>query len=159
MSKWERPEAPPSPLFFNQRERDFVKQVNDEVIERVIGQKLAYYSIDLETSDFNLYGECVTKNFLSPVLVHALIQWDGVKTSSSKHYADAEQTMTVHFQKRRLAEDQDLFVRIGDFVAYGDTFYELVELHEKRKLFGNINYKFEISATCVRARQGLFDAI
>ena len=36
--KWKQPEQPPSPLFTGQKERDLVKQVNDELIERVIGQ-------------------------------------------------------------------------------------------------------------------------
>lgn len=158
-NKWNRPIAPPPPLFVNQKERDFTKQISDEIQERIVGQQIAYYSIDLETTNYHpVYGEAIEKTFLPPVRVYALVQWEGVKTSASKNYADAEQNIMVHFQKRRLTEDQDLFVRMGDFVAYGDTFYEIVELHEKRQLFGNIDYKFEISATCVRAREGLFDA-
>ncbi len=64
----------------------------------------------------------------------------------------------VHFHKRRLTEDQDLFVREGDFVLYGDIYYEIVKLIEPRQLFGQIQHKFEISAKCVKAREGLFDA-
>ncbi len=44
--KWTRPETPPPPLFLGEKERDLVKQVNDELIERVIGQTIAYYPID-----------------------------------------------------------------------------------------------------------------
>ena len=36
--------------------------------------------------------------------------------------------INVHFHKRRLTEDQDLFVREGDFVAYGEAYYEIVGL-------------------------------
>jgi hypothetical protein len=157
-NQWDRPTAPPSPLFVNQRERDFVKQIADEVQERIVGQQVAYYPLDLEITNYHsVYGEAIEKNFLPPVRVYALIEWEGMTTNVTS-YADAEQNIMVHFHKRRLTEDQDLFVRLGDFVAYGDSFYEIVELHEKRQLFGNIDYKFEISATCVRAREGLFDA-
>ena len=41
---WEQPDAPPPPLFLGKKERDLVKQVNDELIERVIGQQILYYS-------------------------------------------------------------------------------------------------------------------
>ena len=44
-NKWSRPDNPPPPLFFNKKERDLVKQVNDELIERVIGQTILYYPI------------------------------------------------------------------------------------------------------------------
>ena len=41
-NKWTRPENPPPPLFLGNKERDLVKQVNDELIERVIGQTVVY---------------------------------------------------------------------------------------------------------------------
>ena len=34
----------------------------------------------------------------------------------------------MKFQKRRITEDQDLFVREGDFVRYGAIFYEIVKM-------------------------------
>ena len=41
--KWTRPDAPPPPLFTGQKEADFVKQVNDEVIERIVGQQILLF--------------------------------------------------------------------------------------------------------------------
>ena len=48
--------------------------------------------------------------------------------------------------------------REGDFVLYGSYYYEIVKLTEPRKLFGQVDYDFELSARCRRARKGLFDA-
>ena len=36
-NKWEQPSNPPPPLFTGKKERDLVKKINDEIIERVIG--------------------------------------------------------------------------------------------------------------------------
>ena len=42
---------------------------------------------------------------------------------------------------------------------YGDYYYEIVNLSEPTKLFGQVEHSFEIAATCARrARKGLFDA-
>ena len=49
---WSQPDAPPPPLFTGKKERYLVKQVNDELIERVIGQTIIYYPIDLEANFF-----------------------------------------------------------------------------------------------------------
>ena len=57
-----------------------------------------------------------------------------------------------------MTEDQNLYVREGDFILYGDTYYEITKLSEPRKLFGQVEETFEIAATCKRARKGLFDA-
>ena len=159
-NKWDKPENPPPPLFLGKKERDLVKQVNDELIEKVIGQQILYYSIDMETTNFHdLYGEAVEKNYLPPVRVYALVQWKTEKTDYMESGGiDKQWEITVHFHKRRLTEDQDLFVREGDFVLYGDHYYEIVELSEDRLLFGQAGKEFEIIAECKRARKGLFDA-
>tara|TARA_R110000824_G_scaffold59916_8_gene160523 strand:- start:231 stop:719 length:489 start_codon:yes stop_codon:yes gene_type:complete len=159
-NEWTQPEAPPPPLFTGKKERDLVKQVNDELIERVIGQTIVYYPIDISRTNFHdLYGEAITKTFLPPVRVQALIEWEGFKTKYNESIGlDKESTINIHFHKRRLTEDQDLFVREGDFVYYGDLYYEIVSLTEPKRLFGQVNHKLEISAKCIRAREGLFDA-
>jgi len=160
MPKWEQPTNPPPPLFFNNKERDLVKQVNDELIERVIGQQILYYPLDIDKTNYHsLYGEAIVKTFLSPVQVYALVEWGGIQTQYSADIGmDKMSNITVHFHKRRLTEDQDLFVREGDFLRYGDIYYEIVSLSEPKQIFGQIEHRMTISASCVRAKEGLFDA-
>tara|TARA_R110000824_G_scaffold9834_1_gene43532 strand:+ start:1293 stop:1781 length:489 start_codon:yes stop_codon:yes gene_type:complete len=157
--KWEQPSQPPPPLFLGKKERDLVKQVNDELIERVIGQQVLYYPISAEHTNYHpVYGEAINKNFLSPIRVYALIEWGGIETITEKHGLDKLYSMTVHFHKRRLTEDQDLYVREGDFVLYDDDYYEIVTLVEPREIFGQAGKSLEISAKCIKSRRGLFDA-
>ena len=159
-NEWSRPATPPPPLFLGKKERDLVKQVNDELVEKVIGQQILYYPIDMETTNFHdLYGEAIEKTFLPPVRVYALVNFDEEGSSYLDSVGiDGSSQITVHFHRRRLTEDQDLFVREGDFVLYGERYYEIVKTSSSRKLFGQVNQTFEISATCKRARKGLFDA-
>jgi hypothetical protein len=157
--KWKQPENPPSPLFTGQKERDLVKQVNDELIERVIGQRLLYFSLDVEHTNYHdLYGEAMDKTFLPPILVMALIEWEGLETTYTESMGiDKVTTMTVHFHKRRLTEDQDLYVREGDMVKYGEQFFQLVKVSEPTQLFGQVENMMEISAKCVKVRRDVFD--
>ena len=159
-NKWSRPAAPPPPLFFGKKERDLVKQVNDELIEKVVGQRILYYPIDLETTRFHdLYGEAIEKTFLPPIRVYALVEFTEFSTKYMENVGvDAESEIQVHFHKRRLEEDQDLFVREGDFVLYGNKYYEIVTLSKPKNLFGQVEHSFEIAAKCRKARKGLFDA-
>jgi len=157
-NKWSQPKAPPPPLFLGKKERDLVKQFNDELIERVIGQVIAYYPVDLGHTNFHpLYKEAIVKSFLPPVRVHALVDFKGQATKTDVYGVDKETKIIIHFHKRRLTEDQDLFVREGDFVSYGSSFYEIVSLKEPKELFGQADHRIEISAECTRAREGIFD--
>ena len=129
-NEWSRPASPPPPLFLGKKERDLVKQVNDELVEKVIGQQILYYPIDMETTNFHdLYGEAIEKTFLPPVRVYALVKFDDESTSYLDSVCiDNSSQLTIHFHKRRLTEDQDLFVREGDFVLYGDIYYEITKV-------------------------------
>ena len=158
-NKWTQPTQPPPPLFLGEKERNLVKQINDELIERVVGQSIAYYPVDLEHTNFHpLYNEAIVKSFLSPVRVYALVEFMGQETKTDKFGIDKVVKIKVHFHKRRLTEDQDLFVREGDFVAYGENYYEIVKLDEPQELFGQADRRIEISAECIKSREGLFDA-
>ena len=159
-NEWERPDQPPPPLFLGKKERDLVKQVNDELIENIIGQQILYYPIDMQTTSFHdMYGEAIEKTYLPPIRIYALVKFDKEESSYLEGMGiDSDSVVTVNFHKRRLNEDQNMFVSEGDFILYGKIYYEIVKLLEPRKLFGQVNHTFEVSAVCQRARKGLFDA-
>ena len=76
---WEKPSSPPPPLFLGQKERNYTKQVNDEVIERMVGQQILYYSVNINKTDFHpVYGEAIEKSYYKPMHVHALINFEGL---------------------------------------------------------------------------------
>ena len=160
MSKWTRPTQPPPPMFLGEKEKNLVKQVNDEIIERVVGQQVLYFPIDIEHTDYHsLYGEAIEKTFLHPVRVFALVEYQGIETADLENMAlDKSTKIKINFHKRRLTEDQNLFVRVGDFVRFGEVFYEIVKIIEPKLLFGQPESRFEIQAECIRARDGLFNA-
>jgi hypothetical protein len=132
--KWSKLDSPPPPMFLGEKEKNLVKQVNDEIIERVVGQQLLYFPIDIDHTNFHpLYGEALEKTFLPPVRVYARVEYNGVETNFLENIAlDKKTGLKVMFHKRRLTEDQELFVREGDFVKYGKIFYEIVKLNEPK---------------------------
>jgi len=157
-NKWSRPSNPPPPLFFGEKERNLVKQVNDELIERVEGQSILYMPISMEYTNFHpLYGEAIDKCFLPPIRVYALVEFEAIETTTENFGLDKTNQIIVRFHKRRLQEDQDLYIREGDYVMYGNRFYEIVMLTDGRQLFGQVDHLFQIEAHCIRTRKGLID--
>ena len=157
-NKWSQPDSPPPPLFTGKKEKDFVKQINDEVIERVIGQTVLYYPVSITHTNYHdIYGEAINKSFLPAIRVHAMVKYESEATTATPLGIDRIEKISVLFHKRRLTEDQDVFVREGDFVLFGSSYYEILTLTEPKWLFGQVDSKFEIAASCVRAREGLFD--
>ena len=158
--KWERAKQPPSPMFLGEKERNLVKQVNDEIIERVVGQQVLYFPIDLETTSYHpLYGEAIVKNFLHPLRVFARVEFEGVETVDLESIGlDKQTNIKVHFHKRRLTEDQNVYVREGDFILYNQVLYEIVKLTEPNSPYGQHENRIDIIAKCIKSRKGLFNA-
>jgi len=160
---WTQPLRPPPPLFVGQAERNFVKQLNDEVIERVVGQQLIYFPIDQDRTDYHsLYGEALNKTFLSPVHVYALVEYEDTQRTQDRFGFDRILTLKVHFHKRRISQDQNLFVRLGDFLQYDDTYFEIVDVAQPRLIFGQDSGFTDwsvlgVEAACRQVRQGMFD--
>ena len=128
-----------------------------DMIKRVVG--LPGDHIEYKDQTIYIYGEAVKKTFLSPIRIYALVEFTRFETEyMAGAGVDKVWEINIHFHKRRLEEDQDMYVREGDFVLYGDSYYEIVKLSYDKQLFGQINHIFEISAICKRARKGLFDA-
>ena len=50
--EWNRPKAPPPPLFLGKKERDLVKQVNDELIEKVASSANEILEVPVKTLIF-----------------------------------------------------------------------------------------------------------
>ena len=160
MAKWTKPTAPPPPMFLGEKEKNLVKQVNDEIIERVVGQQVLYFPIDIKHTNFHpLYGEAINKTYLPPIRVYARVEYGGIETAFVDNIGvDKDMPLKVMFHKRRLTEDQNLFVREGDFVRFGSIYYEITKLMEPKLLFGQEDTQFEIIAECIKAREGLFNA-
>ena len=86
---WTQPGSPPPPLFVGKAERNFVKQINDELVEKIVGQQVLYYPIDVERTNFHpLYGEAINKTFLPPVRVYALVEYVGSDRVQQKYGFD-----------------------------------------------------------------------
>jgi len=159
INQFTQPAAPPAPLFINQPERDFNKQVVTEVAERVVGQAILYYAIDTNTTEYHpLYGEAIQKNFLPPIRVYAFVKPSGVETRVDKFGLEKERNIEVFFHKRRLTEDQNLYVREGDFILHNQILFEIVKLKEPISPYGQDENKVEIVATCIKSRKGNFSA-
>ena len=159
--EWKQPTAPPPPLFLGKKERDLVKQVNDELIEKVIGQQVLYYPVDLERTNFHeLYGEAIKKTFLPPVRVYALVEFTTFETTYMESMGvDKIWEINMYIStKGDWKKIKICILREGDFVLYGESYYEIVKLVQNKQLFGQVNHIFETSAVCKRARKGLFDA-
>lgn len=153
MPKWTRPTYGPAPLFANEPEIKFQKQLSDEISEFVLPGKILYFPVDREKTQFHaVYGEAIEKFYLSPILCSVFVDYEDNTTVTNKYGKDRRSKITVHFAKKRIEEDKNLYVREGDLVFYNSEFHEIKSLQEPEPMWDQIENQVGITAVCIKCR-------
>ena len=146
-------------LFITPREIDFISDLTKEINKDVIGQKVFYYKIRADLTDIHeVYEEAVTKVFDPPVEVEARVNWDPAEVRTNKFGTETFRSVEVYIHYRDLL-DRDLEIKEGDYLSYGDIFFEVTSATFSNLIFGQIEYKTGIKLVCKQARKGQIDVL
>lgn len=142
--------------FITEREIAFINRINKELIQKVTGQEVSYYAISLEKSKVNnLYGEAVEKVWDPPVFINARVLWDNSNSATTGFGMDSKYTCEVYFHELEL-EERNVAPKEGDFVEFGEVYFEITSVTKPQIVFGQVNNKVMTKCVCVPAREGQF---
>ena len=146
-------------LFVGDREVTFFQRVATEVMECVTQQKVRYYAIEgnlSETDEF--YGESSEKIFRQPIEVYALILYNAPAVSTGKFSSETSYSMKLYIQKFRIEQDMKMTPRMGDFIEFGQKFYEITKVYEPQLIAGldTPGFKMGVYVEAVSTRADIF---
>lgn len=146
-------------LFVTPRELDLISDISKEIIKDVVGQKVYYYKVRKELSKVHdVYEESEEKVFNPPVEIDARVEWNQDKVVVNNFGIEQTNKITVWLQYRDVMHKQ-LEVDAGDFVSYGDTFFEILTAKIDATIFGQIEYSTGYILDCKQARKGLINKV
>lgn len=123
-------------LFFGDKEFSLYKQIGRELIEGIIRQHLILYSIDVEKTESNFYGESKSKQYKPPVVLTCRIFIaDSDIESIGGIVKIAEGDLIAHIYRDSISE-AGVNINIGDFLLYDDKFYEVYSEGENLDFVG-----------------------
>jgi hypothetical protein len=144
--------------FITERELAFIDKINKELIQKVTGQEISYYAISLEKSrTHKIYNEAVEKVWDPPVKVNARVLWDNTQSAATSFGVDSKYSCEVYFHSLEL-KDRNVQPKEGDFVEFGEVFFEITSVTQPQIVFGQVNNRLEVKCVCVPAREGQFAA-
>jgi hypothetical protein len=144
--------------FVTEKEIAFINSVNKELIQRVSGQEVNYYAISMEETRSNkLYGEAVEKSWMPPVKVNAMVEYDNTATQSTLQGVDSKYTAILYFHTQELI-DRNVLPKEGDFIEFGQIFFEITSVTQPKLVFGQVNNKILTRCDCISSREGQFQA-
>lgn len=145
-------------LFFGEREYKFFNDISQELVETVVCQQVKYYAVEEKLINAHpLYGETKNKIYREPISLYARVLYNEPEMSTGQFGIDRKYKIDVYLQKEILWRDLGTNPRVGDYIEWDGTFFEIQYVIEPQIIQGLPEFKFAIICTCESVRRGIFN--
>jgi hypothetical protein len=147
-----------SRLFITPREISFINDITSEIVKDIIGQKIYYFAIsEIKTQTHDVYNESVDKVFDNAIEIEALVDQPETTTNIGLFGPERYNKLSVYIQYADLVA-KGIDVSIGDFLSFGESFYEITTYTVMRNIYGEVENLDGIKLECTQARESQFKA-
>ncbi len=145
-------------LFFDKRTEKFINNINAELIEVVMMQPIIYYSVEgsLTNAD-DVYGESQSKTYRQPVLLYGRILYNEPIVVSGQFSTENQYSLGVYLQNERIEKDLGVRPKIGDYLQFGEKYYEVTSVKYPQFVGGIPQFKLGVTLECISSRQSNFN--
>ena len=142
-----------SPFFIPQKEINLINDMNEELIDEIVGQSVDVYKVSIDNTNDNIYGESTTKYFDVGFRVNCLILFNEPEVTQDDFGADLRGDIEMYFQRENLASGSlNFYPEIGDIVDWNDQYWEINGVTEPQLIAGHPEYKHSINAKAHRSK-------
>ncbi len=135
-----------------------ISDLTKELFKDIAGQVVYYYAIsENKTRAHELYNESSDKVWDTPVALNALVGSPETEVKTDIFGPSTLQKLEVFLHYRDLL-DVGIDVSTGDFIRWGDTLYEIVNVSRLRNIYGHAEQLDGMKLECVQSRKGQMDA-
>ncbi len=124
-------------LFGKNRDINFLKSINKELLHDIIEQQIGYYKPKLDQIETNIYGETPNKFWIGPVLIKCLID-RGAQDWKVDEVPDVNRSFKFRFLKDDLT-CADILTEVGDVIVWEDDYYEIDAVVQNQLIVGKSN--------------------
>ena len=141
------------PFFIPQKEFDLINQMNEELIDEIVGQSVDIYKVNIERTEDNVYGESTAKYYDIGFRVNCLIEYAEPEVIQDEFGVDVHGNISMLFHRENWSSGSlHLYPEMGDIVDWNDFYWEINGTTEPQLFGGHPNFKHNIVATAHRSR-------
>ena len=139
------------PFFIPQKEFDLINQMNEELIDEIVGQSVDIYKVNVDRTEDNVYGESTAKYYDIGFRVNCLIEYAEPEIIQDEFGSDLNASIEMYFHRETL-KTSGFFPEIGDIVDWNGHYFEMNSVTEPQLIAGHQGFKHQIKAVAHRSR-------
>jgi len=141
------------PFFLPEKEFNLIQDMNEELIDEIVGQSVDVYKVSIENTEENLYGESTTKYYDIGFRVNCLLLFNAPEVTQDEFGTDVGGNIEMYFQRENLSSGSlNFYPEMGDIVDWNDYYWEINGTTEPKLFAGHPDFKHNIVATAHRSR-------
>ena len=142
-----------SPFFLPEKEFNLIQDMNEELIDEIVGQSVDVYKVNIDNTNENIYGESTTKFYDVGFRVNCLILYNAPTVTQDEFGADLNADIEMYFQRENLSSGSlNFHPEVGDIVDWNKQYWEVNGITEPQLVAGHPEYNHSINATAHKAR-------
>ena len=147
-----------SRLFITDRERALISDLTIEFMVDIVGQRLIYYPIsELKNKSHPLYNENMQKVYDNPIEIPALVN-SPENTNETGIFGPEQLNSLEAYIHHKDMVNKGINLSTGDFMKYGDVFYEITQVNRLRSIYGQVENVDGYRLNMKQSRFGQFNA-
>ena len=140
--------------FWSEKDVNAIDQFNKELVEDVVSTTCDLYSVSVEETETNVYGEAKGggKNYKNPVSIPCLISHEDITFQTNETGPSANQSVSFAFLRNKLV-DLNVRPKIGDVLNWNYAYFEINTINENKLLGGDAEKNHDLEAICHMTRR------
>ena len=142
-----------SPFFIPQKEVNLINDMNEELIDEIVGQSVDVYKVNIDNTEENIYGESTAKYYDIGFRVNCLLLYNEPEIIQDEFGPDYRGDIEMYFQRENLSSGSlNFYPEVGDIVNWNNQYWEINSVVEPQLIAGHQNYKHSINAKAHRSK-------
>ena len=114
------------PFFLPEKEFNLIQDMNEELIDEIVGQSVDVYKVSIENTEENLYGESTTKYYDIGFRVNCLLLYNEPEVTQDDFGTDVGGSIEMYFQRANLSSGSlNFYPETGDIVDWNKHYWEI----------------------------------
>jgi len=132
-------------LYGKVKDSAFIRRLNRDLINRVIGEEVGYYKLSLADTVIDFYGESNNKVYYNPVQLTCIIERNPQTNTQESYGSTTDRQMSFAFLKPDLII-ANVVPEKGDIILWNESYYE-VEIPVEDQLIVGKDPNYAISSS------------